>query len=55
VIDAVVVAADGSATVVEFKTGAKQPEHDAQAAQYAQAVQSALGRPVAVQFVYPGS
>jgi ATP-dependent exoDNAse (exonuclease V) beta subunit len=54
VIDAVVVAGDGSVTVVEFKTGSKQPEHEAQAAQYAQAIQAALGRPAAVQFVYPG-
>jgi ATP-dependent helicase/nuclease subunit A len=53
VIDALVVAPDGRVTVVEFKTGRARPEHDAQAAQYAQAVQSALGRPATVQFVYP--
>jgi len=53
VIDALVVAPDGRVTVVEFKTGMARPEHDAQAAQYAHAVQSALGRPATVQFVYP--
>jgi ATP-dependent exoDNAse (exonuclease V) beta subunit len=52
-IDAVVVSADGSVTVVEFKTGARQPDHDAQAEQYARAMRAALGRPVTVQFVYP--
>ena len=53
VIDALVVAPDGTVTVVEFKTGMAHPEHEAQAAQYAQAVQAALGRPASVQFVYP--
>jgi ATP-dependent helicase/nuclease subunit A len=53
VIDALVVAPDGGVTVVEFKTGMARPEHDAQAALYAQAVQSALGRPATVQLVYP--
>ncbi len=54
VIDGLVVSPDEQVTVVEFKTGRARPEHDAQAAQYAQAMQAALGRPVAVQFLYPG-
>jgi RecB family exonuclease len=54
VIDALVVMPDGHVTVVEFKTGMARPEHEAQAAQYARAVESALGRPATVQFLYPG-
>jgi len=54
VIDAVVVAGDGTVTVVEFKTGAARPEHDAQAALYARALTAALGgRRVAVRLVHP--
>ena len=44
-IDCVVVAADGSATVLEFKTGAVRPEHDAQARVYAEAIKAALKTP----------
>jgi ATP-dependent helicase/nuclease subunit A len=54
VIDALVLTPAGGVTVVEFKTGLPRPEHEAQAAQYARAVQAVLGRPVSVQFLYPG-
>ncbi len=54
VIDGVVISADGTATVVEFKTGAPRPEHDAQASLYAAALQAALGAEnVAFRLVYP--
>jgi ATP-dependent exoDNAse (exonuclease V) beta subunit len=53
VIDAVVLSPDGTRTVVEFKTGAPRPEHDAQAAIYARALADALGSgPVAVRILY---
>jgi len=52
VIDAVVVAVDGSATVVEFKTGSPQPGHERQAALYARAVEAATGRPATARLVY---
>jgi len=45
VIDCVVMAPDGQATVVEFKTGAARPEHRAQASLYASALAAALGLP----------
>jgi ATP-dependent exoDNAse (exonuclease V) beta subunit len=40
VIDCLVIAPDGRATVLEFKTGAPQPEHQAQAALYQQALEA---------------
>jgi ATP-dependent helicase/nuclease subunit A len=45
VVDCLVLSPDGSATVLEFKTGAPRAEHDVQAALYAAAIASALGMP----------
>jgi hypothetical protein len=42
-IDCLVLAEDGSATVVEFKTGAPRPEHERQVELYVQALCRALG------------
>ena len=42
-IDCLVLAEDGSATVVEFKTGARRPEHERQVELYVQALRVALG------------
>jgi ATP-dependent exoDNAse (exonuclease V) beta subunit len=42
-IDCLVAAPDGSLTILEFKTGQPRPEHQAQAALYARAVEAALG------------
>jgi ATP-dependent exoDNAse (exonuclease V) beta subunit len=54
VIDCLIVDDDGAATVVEFKTGAHRPEHDAQAEVYARAIEAAFGRaPAAVKILYP--
>ena len=50
--EVVVVAVDGSATVVEFKTGSPQPGHERQAALYARAVEAATGRPATARLVY---
>jgi ATP-dependent helicase/nuclease subunit A len=41
-VDCLVAAADGTLTVVEFKTGVPRPEHEQQAALYARAVQDAF-------------
>jgi ATP-dependent helicase/nuclease subunit A len=55
VVDCLVVAPDGRATVLEFKTGAPRPEHLDQTAWYARAVEAALGcGPVALKILYPG-
>jgi RecB family exonuclease len=54
VIDCIVVAPDGKATVVEFKTGAPRPEHRAQASLYASALAAALGlASIDLKIVYP--
>ena len=54
VVDAVAVADDGAVTVVEFKTGAPRPEHEAQAAVYAEAFRAVWpGRRLAVKILYP--
>jgi ATP-dependent helicase/nuclease subunit A len=42
-IDCLVMADDGSATVVEFKTGAPRPEHEGQVELYVQALRKVLG------------
>jgi ATP-dependent helicase/nuclease subunit A len=53
VFDCLVVAPDGSASVVEFKTGAARPEHERQAAVYREAARAALGLPdVTVHVLY---
>ncbi len=53
VVDCLVLAPGGRATVVEFKTGVPRPEHLAQAQIYADAVSAALGTaPVAVRLLY---
>jgi ATP-dependent helicase/nuclease subunit A len=53
VIDCLVLAPDGTATVIEFKTGAARPGHEAQADIYAQAVSAVLGgREVSVKILY---
>jgi ATP-dependent helicase/nuclease subunit A len=52
-IDCLVVAEDGSATVLEFKTGVPRPEHEAQAGVYGQAIQAAIGAPhVSIRVLY---
>jgi sarcosine oxidase gamma subunit len=54
VIDCLVVAPDGSVTVLEFKTGRPRPEHEAQAALYAEAAGVLVGQGrVSVKIVYP--
>jgi ATP-dependent exoDNAse (exonuclease V) beta subunit len=54
VVDCVVEAADGTITVVEFKTGGPRPEHEVQAGLYAEALRAAWpGRTVAVKILYP--
>jgi ATP-dependent exoDNAse (exonuclease V) beta subunit len=53
-IDCLVIAPDGSATVVEFKTGQPRAEHQAQAEWYVRAVQAAFGAgPVLARILYP--
>jgi ATP-dependent helicase/nuclease subunit A len=53
-VDCVVVAADGRTTVLELKTGRPRPEHEAQAALYARAVEAAFGAgPVNFVVCYP--
>jgi ATP-dependent helicase/nuclease subunit A len=42
-VDCLVLSPDGTATVLEFKTGRPRPAHDRQAAEYARAVGAALG------------
>ena len=42
-VDCLVVSTDGATTILEFKTGAPRPEHEAQAAVYAEAMRAALG------------
>ncbi len=52
-IDGVVVPADGPITVVEFKTGAPRPEHEAQVALYGQALGALWpGRAVETRLFY---
>jgi hypothetical protein len=54
VVDCLVVAPDGQVTVLEFKTGHPRPEHERQAAVYADAIGALFGRNrVAVKIVYP--
>ena len=54
VVDCIVFAPDGSATVLEFKTGRPRPEHDAQAELYRRAVAAALENTrVKVRIIYP--
>ncbi len=54
VVDCIVVAPDGSATILEFKTGRPRPEHEIQAAWYARAVAAALPvGPVRARILYP--
>jgi RecB family exonuclease len=43
VIDCVVLAPDGSATIVEFKTGVPREEHQRQVALYAAALRTVIG------------
>jgi ATP-dependent exoDNAse (exonuclease V) beta subunit len=45
VVDCLVVEGDGTVTVLEFKTGDPRPEHEIQAAVYAEAMRSAFGVP----------
>jgi ATP-dependent helicase/nuclease subunit A len=53
-VDCLVVASDGRATILEFKTGHPRPEHQAQIALYARAMESALGQgPVMTRICYP--
>jgi hypothetical protein len=42
-VDCVIVASDGGLTVLELKTGRPRPDHEAQAALYARAVEAAFG------------
>ncbi len=42
-VDCLIVGPDGSATVLEFKTGEARPEHQAQAALYGEAMNALLG------------
>jgi hypothetical protein len=54
VVDCVVFTPDGGATILEFKTGARRAEHDAQGALYARAVAGAMGLDrVNVRILYP--
>jgi hypothetical protein len=53
-VDCVVTAPDGSLTVLEFKTGARRPEHELQATLYANALSAACpGRRIDVKILYP--
>jgi hypothetical protein len=53
-VDCVIVRPDGRATVLELKTGRPRPEHEAQAALYAGAVEAAFGAgPVNFVVCYP--
>ncbi|MEO8071455.1 MAG: PD-(D/E)XK nuclease family protein, partial [Acidobacteriota bacterium] len=53
VVDCLVVAPDGRAVILEFKTGLPRPEHEAQAGLYAAAMSQALGQAdVEVKIVY---
>jgi len=55
-MDCVVTSPGGGLTILEFKTGAKRPEHQQQAAQYAAALSAACpGRTVDVKILYPDS
>ncbi len=55
VIDCVVAGADGGLTVVEIKTGAPRPEHEAQLAVYLEALgASAPGATIRGELVYAG-
>ena len=52
-VDCLVVAPDGGATVLEFKTGRPRPEHEAQVALYAKAMEAAFGQgPVSTRICY---
>jgi len=42
-VDCLILSDDGSATVLEFKTGRPRPEHEAQATLYAEAIRAAFG------------
>ncbi len=54
VIDCLVIAPDGGVTVLELKTGRPRPEHEAQAAIYAEAIGALMGQDrVTVKIVYP--
>jgi ATP-dependent exoDNAse (exonuclease V) beta subunit len=53
-IDCVVTRPDGTLTVLEFKTGARRPEHERQAALYATALSHACpGHSIDVKILYP--
>jgi ATP-dependent exoDNAse (exonuclease V) beta subunit len=53
-IDCLAVRPDGSAVVIEFKTGAPSPAHEAQAALYCDAIRAmAPGREVRSALIYP--
>ena len=53
VVDCLIVGPDGSATVLEFKTGEARPEHQAQAALYGEAMNALLGSTtVSVKVLY---
>jgi hypothetical protein len=55
VIDCLVLSTD-AATVLEFKTGSRRPEHERQAEVYRQAVVAVVGDiPVRVRLCYPKS
>jgi hypothetical protein len=51
-VDCLLLHDDGSATVLEFKTGAPRPEHETQARLYAAAIQAALRTPVDFRVLY---
>jgi RecB family exonuclease len=52
-IDCLVQKADGDIAVLEFKTGRRRPEHEAQTALYEQAAASLFpGRRVVTQLLY---
>jgi ATP-dependent helicase/nuclease subunit A len=52
-VDCLIIGPDGSATVLEFKTGGAHPEHQAQAALYGEAMSALLGLPtVRVNVLY---
>jgi RecB family exonuclease len=53
VVDCLVVAADGSITVLEFKTGQTRGEHQIQAGLYGRAIAAILGAvSVSVEVLY---